>query len=69
MRYYSKEEVRAKFYRYVRVNYDSQKEAAKNYGVVPSAVSMACSGAQALNSDMLADIGLERVVRYVKAKG
>ena len=66
MRYYSKEEVRLKFYRFVRVNYDSQKEAARNYGVVPSAVSMACNGKQPLNSDMLDDIGFERVVRYVK---
>ena len=68
MKHYSAEEVRAKFYRHIRVNFNSQKDAAMNYGVVPSAISMACTGKQPLNSDMLGDIGFERVVRYVRVK-
>ena len=68
MKYLTQEEVCAKFKRYVRLNYETQKEAAQDYGVVPHYVSMVCGGKQPPNVDMLADIGLERVVRYVRAK-
>ena len=69
MKHFTQEEVCTKFKRYVRLNYETQKDAAQIYGVVPHYISMVCCNKLPPNEDMLGDIGFERVIKYVKAKG
>ena len=66
MKYISKAEVAAKLKRYIRLNFDSQAEAGRHYGVSRQYISNVLKSGSP-NQDILSDLGLERVTVFVKA--
>ncbi len=68
MKHYSDNEIKAKFKKYVRVNFDTNKDAAAHYSTSASYLSQMLKPGCVMmpTSEMLADIGFKKIRSYTR---
>lgn len=68
MKHFEDNEIKEKFKKYIRVHFDTNKQAAEHYSTSPSYLSQMLKPDCSLmpTSEMLADINIQKVRSYVK---